>query len=228
MNTPNLIASIAAVVALVPLASPASVTLTFDSDTEGVVLAGQGISVTHSAYNGGSVAVEVAQGFNGQAALINLNLPALSGEFQNALLYGGTIGYTIYVEQTDIVGANPGWFEVLAIANSSGIYDQEWGGAAGQMTLYGGDFPLTGTASFIANIPIVVDTVNAEQDGQFQYSTPSAWYELWIGVNSGDATFTSATFHLDDFTITANVPEPSVALLAGLGCAGLLLRRRTA
>ncbi len=212
-------------ICLHPLAG-AAVTLTFDSTTDGFTAGLNATSVAWNAYHGGSLAVTVESGFKSLSAYLDIQAnAALLAELNSALVNGGTVSYTIYLEQADITGSNPDWFETIYIGNSSAGWDQHFGPAAGQAGLYGGSFPLTSTFSFDVSHPILNAPAASDMNAQFALGSP--WNQIFIGVNSGsiEGGYTGAKIYVDNFTISA-VPEPAAASLGLLGIVGLAIRRR--
>lgn len=220
--------------------APAAVTLSFNTTTDGFTVAGGGVNaVAWDAANGGRLAVTTGPGFNMQVAKLDLNNPAVAAEFQNAKLYGGTITYSVSVEAGSVVGGTPGWFEGSFLANSgnfigagdpgnTNVYDQNFNIAGGNFSI--GTWPITTpvTANLSYNIALSPTGVSAN-DANAQFVTgPTNYNELYLGLNSGDGTaFTTATYYVDNFTITANpAPEPGAPSLGLLAAGALLARRR--
>lgn len=208
-----------------PLAASAEVHLKFDTDLQGFALGGDGTSVVHSTKFGGSVAVTGDFGFKGNMAVLNLrDGGALQTELGNALASGtGYIRYTIRIEQADIRGTNPNWFEGICIANSRSGWDQQFG--AGQGVFNSPGFPIDGTSTVTVTLPIKavplptpVDTGAKTVTGgnsQLEYPLDSdgEYYQLVLGLNSDNGgTFLGATFYIDDVIVSAGaVPAAPAA-----------------
>lgn len=223
----SMIKPIFASLALSSLVAHAGVTLGFDSTTDGFTSGSEG-TVAWDAYNGGSLAVSVTSGWRAQSAYLDIGAnSALKAEMDLALIHGGTLTYTIYVEQSGIQGgANPDWFESIQVGNSPAGWDQSFGSARGLLGLNGAAFPLVGTTSLDVSYPIVPGV--ATDDSLAQFDSSGGWYQLNLGMNSGVNVangYAGATYYIDNLTINA-VPEPSALLLGGLSLLGLLRRRR--
>ena len=223
-------------------ASPAAVTLTFSTTAEGFAPipgnAGNGSSAWSANY-GGSLAITILNsGWTNPVSMLNLtSTPALQTEYNNALLYGGSLTFDYIVSQADIIGYSavtpPGWFELVVTANSDGSkgggYDQNiLGGALG----YGGPIPTGPTTKPIA---LGVAAGAPANNTTLTFGIGSGWNELMIGLNSQQwandptntiRTFTSATVYIDNLRLSANpAPEPATGALA-LFATGALMRRR--
>lgn len=87
----------------------------------------------------------------------------------------------------------------------------------------GGAFNFTPAASATTSENTL--TASSSQSGAITAQTWANGQTLWLRWRDVNASGTDATLAVDDFTFSA-VPEPSVALLGGLGLVALLRRRR--
>jgi hypothetical protein len=210
----------------------AAVSLTFNTSTEGFSAvswnAANGSPSWSSRY-GGSLAIQTTiGGWSNPVAVLSLtSTPALQAEYAAALINGGTITFDYIVAGADVLGSAPGWFELVAIANTDsasplGGYDQNvLGGAAG----YYGAIPAGPTTKSITLG--IAPGPPASDNGILNFGTASGWNEIMFGFNNESGKVTGATIFLDNLTVTANtVPEPSNVVLLGMAALGAVRTRR--
>ena len=235
-------------------AAPAAVTLTFNSTTDGFSVVSGGVNaVAWNSGGGGRLAVTTGPGFNMQVAKLDLNSPAFATELANAKQYGGTITYTVTMQADAVTGAGvapnptPGWFEGSFLANSgnyisagnalnTNAYDQNYNTGGGNFNW--GSYPIasTVTANLSYTIGLSPNGGTANNAIATFISGSTNYNEIYLGANSGPsavaspaapAGFTSATYYVDNFTLTANpVPEPTASGLGLLAVGSLLMCRR--
>lgn len=180
-----------------------------------------------SALHGGSMEVAFAGGWAPRVAEIDLKADAAANaEYELALANGGTLSFTVIVQSADILGTAepfktaPGWFEMIYIGNSDGVYDQQFGGADGLVGLYGaGGFPQGEVRTFDVSYPILKDTA-ATRDKNAQFNQSSGYSQIFLGMNSGggvhptDAalSYSGGRYFLDNFRIKANETEAPVVI----------------
>lgn len=186
------------------LAAQADASLTFDTDTQGVVAGGDATSVVWDSV-GQRLEINTTGGYKAQCAYLDLfgtdpGIVALKAEFDLAMINGGTLSYDIVVETTSVTGGNPGWFETMYIGNSSGGWDQQYGGGTGQITAYGA-FPLANPIIHTVTYPIV--NGSAASDAIAQFNSTSGWFQINLGVNSQGGT--TIKYYIDNITVSANV-----------------------
>ncbi len=203
--------SSAVLLAALPLAATADVTINFDTDLEGIVVAGSGATVEWSPEFGGSLAYTAPQGFKSDGAKINLlGTPALQQEYQNALAGGGSVTITANVKQSGISGTSqPTYFEGLVVANTQSTYDQEWSAANGVFSVTG--FPLAQDYSTTFTLPIVGVASGAKSDrnSTLEFNTASTYAEIILGLNSGPAgTYTGGTVYISKIVLSGTPPPP--------------------
>lgn len=202
--------------------SPAEVALTFDTTTEAFVPGNDGAGdppkMEWSDFNGGSIALSFDTGWKPQTAKLDVRAHAeLLAELESALVNGGTITYDLYVKTDDIIGTAPQWFEPMYIGNSDGVYDQSFAAVAGQPGLYGaGAFPAGATQHFPISYAVEAAS-SAVSDVRAQFKVNATYTEIFIGLNSGGAGFTSGKFYIDNFKIASNaipeiIPPPTISL----------------
>ena len=233
-------------------AAPAAVVLTFNSTTDGfTVVAGGANAVAWNSGGGGRLAITTGPGFNMQVARIDLNSPAFATEFANAKLYGGAVSYTVTMQTDAVVGAGvspnptPGWFEGSLLANSgnfisggnplnTNVYDPNYNNMGGGNFNWG-SYPIAATISVNLSYSIGLSPNGGAANNTIATFTSGTtnYNEIFLGANSGPsagvnpAGFTSATYYIDNFTLTANpAPEPTAAGLGLLALGSLALRRR--
>ncbi len=236
--------------------APAAVTLSFDSSTDGFTVVAGGVNavVWDAGGGNGRLAITTGPGFNMQVAKLDLNSPAFATELANAKLYGGTITYSVTMQTNAVVGAGvspnptPGWFEGSLLANSgnfisggnplnTNVYDQNFNTAGGNFNW--GSYPIAATVTANLSYTIGVSPNGGAVNNPIATFTSGTtnYNEVYLGANSGPsavttpvplpAGFTSATYYIDNFTLTANpVPEPAAAGLTVLALGALALRRR--
>lgn len=191
----------------------AQVSLTFDTDVQGVVAGGDATSVTWDAANGGSLAVETTGGWKPSCAYLDLNsadpaVVALKEEFMLALTNGGTLSYDIIVATDSVTGGNPGWFETMYIGNSSAGWDQTYGAGKGQITAYGA-FPLA--APLLHTVTYTIENASSvASDTIAQFNSTSGWLQINIGLNSEGGT--AIRYFIDNITVNANDVEVPVVI----------------
>jgi MYXO-CTERM domain-containing protein len=220
--------------ALLAGSAHAAVTLTFDTTAQGFTNVSWNANggAAWSAQHGGSLELtSVVSGWSNPVGVLSpLGIPALQTEFQNALLYGGTLSFDYIVSQADIAGYNaatpPGWFELVAFGNSDGAAGGGWdqnvlGGAAG----YYGGIP-TGPSTVRVTLGIAAGPPAADNNA-LSFGATSPWAEIMFGFNNQSSGLTGAKVYLDNMTLTANpIPEPTAAGLGLLALGSLTLRRR--
>ena len=223
--------------ALAPAAS--AVILTFDADLEGAVAQDDAVSLAHSPFSGGTMALTVDGGWAGNSIQVPLLAnPAIAPVLQNAALNGGSLSFDLLIDTTasegSLVGATgPGWLQPVVIANSTnagaggvGGWDQN---IMGSDNLAAGSIPwptVNGVESISVSLPIIPTAGGVvADDGQLLFDT-TGWSELHMGINSEGAAFSGPfTVYIDNLEITS-IPEPSTALLALVGMMGIFRRRR--
>lgn len=218
---------------LAPLTSlaTAAVTLTFDTELEGFESQENATSLEHSSVNGGSMKLTAAGGWAGNSSTYNLRSNAdVWAETQKAAANGGILGFDVTVvgsEQT--LTANPGWFELVVIANSTGADNGGTGGWDQNVISLGitsDQWPLDPDNRTI-NVSLPIRSSAAiEDDGELWWDTiGEGWSELRFGLNNDGAAVSQAAVYFDNVSISANaVPEPTSGALIALG--GLLLLGR--
>ncbi len=198
------------------MAAHADVTLTFDSDLQGVVT-GSDSAIAWSAVDGGSLAITTAGGYKRNIAYLNLGnaappeLVPFREELLTAISNGGTLSYTITVKTTSLTGGTPGWFETTYGGNSTGGYETAYGGNSGELSLYNA-FPLA--ADSVKTVTHAIENGTVINDSIAQFSAGSSYYEIHLGLNSQN-NFTSVTYYIDNIKIAANVvaaPPPVLAI----------------
>lgn len=227
---PTLTASLLAALAL---SSQAAVTLTFDSDLEGFEAQEHATTLVHSTVNGGSMQLTANGGWAGNSSKVNLRAnAAVWDEVQRAAANGGILGFDVTVVGSEQqLTASPAWFELVVIGNSTNAGAGGTGGWDQNVVGIGigsASWPLDPDSQTI-NVSLPIGTTPAiANDGSVWLDTVgSGWTELHLGVNSEAAGLTEATIYIDNVSVSANaVPEPTSALLVGLGGLGLLARRR--
>ena len=235
-------------------AAPAAVTLSFNTTTDGFTVVGGGANaVVWNSGGGGRLAITTGPGFNMQVARLDLNSPVFAAEFANTKLYGGTITYSVTMQTDAVAGAGvapnptPGWFEGSLLANSgnfiaggnpanTNVYDQNFNTAGGNFNW--GSYPIASTVTANLTYTIGVSPNGGAANNAIAtfVSGTSNYNEIFLGANSGPsavaspaapAGFTSATYYVDNFTLTANpVPEPTASVFGLLAASSLLVRRR--
>jgi hypothetical protein len=182
------------------------------------------VSCQWSPANGGSMELSFASGWQPKVAKLDLRSdPLLSAEYDSALVNGGTLSFTIIVRSDDILGTvapfrtAPGWFETIYIGNTSGVWDQQFGGGDGLVGLYGAaGFPASAVQTVQVSYPIVADTTPT-RDRIAQFSAGSGWNEIFLGMNSGggDAPapgYSGGKYYIDNFKIAANTVAPPLTI----------------
>ncbi|MES2922943.1 MAG: hypothetical protein V4819_15415 [Verrucomicrobiota bacterium] len=186
-------------------AANADVTLTFDTDVQGITAGANATSVAWDSV-GKRLEVNTTGGWSPQCAYLDLNsadpsIVPLKAEFSQALINGGTLTYDIIVETTSVTGGNPGWFETMYIGNSNAGWDQTYGGGKDQITAYGA-FPLAAPILHTVNYTIEA-AASVASDTIAQFGASSGWYQINLGLNSEGGT--TVKYYIDNITIAANV-----------------------
>lgn len=210
----------------------AAVTLTFDADLEGFEAQENATALQQSSANGGSMKLSANGGWAGNSSTYNLRSNAdVWAETQQAAANGGILGFDVVVvgsEQT--LTANPGWFEIVVIANSTAADSGGTGGWDQNIMPLGittDQWPLNpDTQSFSVTIPIRT-SASLENDGEVWWDTVGdGWSELRFGLNNDGAGVSQAVVYFDNISISANaVPEPTSGAFVVLGGLLILCRR---
>lgn len=191
-------------------ASNAQVTLTFDDGVQGVVAGADATSVVWDAV-GKRLEINTVGGWKPACAYLDLNsadaaIVPLKAELMTALTNGGTLTYDIIVETTSVTGNSPGWFETMYIGNSSAGWDQTFGGGKGQITRYGGTFPIT--EPILHTVTYTIENASSvASDTIAQFNSSSGWFQINLGLNSQsfDApNNTTIKYYIDNIKIDAN------------------------
>lgn len=196
----------------------AEVHLTFDSDTQGVVVGSDAASMLWDAYGGGCLAITVGTGWKPSGAFVNLNddvhaqpapalLTALRTELQQALINGGTMSYKITVE-TDAfapAGPFPGWFQTIYQGRSWAGWDQSLGGSptAGQLSVGFNNAVLPAKVEYLVNYTIEAAQGTVENDTIAQFRGDSQERAIHLGLNTENVGG-QIRYYIDDFKIDAN------------------------
>jgi hypothetical protein len=194
------------------VAASADVTLTFDTDVQGITAGQHATSVAWDSV-GQRLEINTTGGWRPECAYLDLNstdpaIVPLKAELSQALINGGTLTYDIIVETTSVTGINPGWFESIYIGNSNAGWDQTFGGGTDQITAYGA-FPLAAPINHTVNYTIVA-AASVASNTISEFGAASTYYQINLGMNSQDGT--TIKYYIDNIKIAANVVAAPVVI----------------